>query len=239
MSLTREQTTKLGEYFRSKVEDVKENPVCDHIVLENGEEYDVYADYESAEHVALDYLTDSLQDSIDLENVDAFEQYVKMPKSDKESYAFNAADSQLEGMDEADIFNLAGIEGDSGAIEDELNDIKEQLSEEESPEQEKHLYEQIKRLKEKLKKSGDSDTAYQTAHAILYRKCLSQLDDPLGYFVWEIGYELKDLLKNGTLTINWAEYAQDIIDHDGVGNQLNQYDGEEHQVSGMYVYRTD
>lgn len=69
----------------------------------------------------------------------------------------------------------------------------------------------------------------------------SDYEDSYEWFVDNFGEsELKYLIREGRLNIDFDELADDIIRYDGRGNSLSSYDGEEHELDDdYYAYRVN
>ena len=69
----------------------------------------------------------------------------------------------------------------------------------------------------------------------------SDYEDSYEWFVDNFGEsELGYYIENGSLSIDFDQLAEDVIQYDGRGNSLSSYDGEEHELEGdYYAYRVN
>ena len=69
----------------------------------------------------------------------------------------------------------------------------------------------------------------------------SDYEDSYEWFVDNFGEsELGYYIENGSLSIDFDQLAEDVIQYDGRGNSLSPYDGEEHELDGdYYAYRVN
>lgn len=75
----------------------------------------------------------------------------------------------------------------------------------------------------------------------LVQALIDEQDDAYTWYVDSFGEKsVRDLIKDGTLTLDYQAIADEVISWDGRGNSLASYDGDEIELdNGLYAYRLD
>lgn len=73
----------------------------------------------------------------------------------------------------------------------------------------------------------------------LVQALIDEQDDAYTWYVDNFGKNsVRDLIKDGTLTLDYQAIADEVISWDGRGNSLASYDGDEIELdNGLYAYR--
>ena len=73
----------------------------------------------------------------------------------------------------------------------------------------------------------------------LVQELIDREPDAYEWYVYNFGEDsVRDLIKNGTLTLDYQAIADEVISWDGRGNSLAYYDSEEIELdNGLYAYR--
>ena len=166
--------------------------------LEDGsQEWVGYKDYDTLEAAAKARIIEDLENEPELFNQDWLSGYFEMSDTDRRVMANDEADSRVEGMDDMDLIQAAGLE-------DEYDEL-------ESDEDRESMVD------------GARDTLLETYYDEVY----DALEDPVGYFVEQQGiYESAgDLLKYNIVGIDYEQASDDAIATDGAEHFIGTYDG--------------
>jgi hypothetical protein len=177
-------------------------------------EWIVFANEEAAEIAAIDQVKDDLDARPEDFNESFITQFLTIGDTDRRIIAGEEADARMEGMDEREILELTGNEQDYDEAE-EVDNVAEM---------ERILDDAKEQLQEKY-----------------YDDIYERLEDPIQYFVKELGaYSVQDLIKANFVQIDTDSAAQAAIDADGVAHFLDRYDGEATELpSGAIAYGTN
>lgn len=176
------------------------------------EEFIVFSGYADAEQYAENYVYEMLQDDPELFNLDWLEQHIYVSDTDKRLISQDMVDYYYD-MDEEDVVRDADVE-------EEYEDAKERGD-----------TNGMARIVDQARE----DLAEDESNHIY-----NELDDPIGYFVNEMGmYSVEDLMKQSFIRIDEREAATDAVATDGVAHFLAHYDGEERELGDLVYYRTN
>ena len=229
-----EKIEALAEYLGVDVDDLEE--LYDNTFIVNDEnsgfyeqEFVVYTDYEADEAV-----------KEDLENlIDDVGWAFNLPIED---YIHN--DSWFDdAKHESNEFYARDIMGESDAVY-ESRFVAECVERGIIPEDD-DWFEEDEDGKLTIVKSidGTSDAIYDAEDFFdaFVESLDSDYEDGYEWFVDSFGEsELKYVIAEGRLSIDFDKLAEDVIRYDGRGNSLSSYDGEEHELDDdYYAYRVN
>jgi hypothetical protein len=180
----------------------------------DGERYTLIRDEDEAERIAIEVVKEDLQNEPELFNKDWLSGFIYISETDKDMLL---ADEELLIREE--IEEMA---------EEEFKERYEKLGEIED-EMEYRIE------KEKLdieKKEWINEYVEERLEYIADR-----LEDPVGYFVHEIGlFTLEELLKQPWIQIDIDEASRDAVRTDGWEHYLSRYDGTYNTTKNGLVY---
>jgi len=176
-------------------------------------EWIVYPNYESAERAAINQAKDDLDADIGNFKPEFIRQFMYISDTDRRIIAGEEADSRMEGVDEREMLELTGNEQDYDEAE------------------EAGLVDEMSRI---------LDEAKEQLQEKYYDDIYARLEDPINYFVVELGaYTEEQLFKVNWISIHSDAAAEAAIDADGVAHFLDRYDGEGIELpSGAIAYGT-
>ena len=216
MVSTEERIKALATYLGVEEDEITEG--YDDTVFEvNGEEYRVLDDAEADEAVVND-----IENIIDDMGLEAFTPAMK------DWIVSNAIDNS-EWFDEAleeDMNNYVDYMSDDEVVENAIDynviDEDDAYVEDEDGNQEINPDLDIEDLGEKL-----------------VEELVSREPDAYEWYVDNFGEDsVRDLIKEGTLTLDYQAIVDEVISWDGRGNSLAYYDGDEIELdNGLYAYR--
>ena len=216
MVSTEERIKALATYLGVEEDEITEG--YDDTVFEvNGEEYRVLDDAEADEAVVND-----IENLIDDIGIKAFTPAMK------DWIVSNAIDNS-EWFDEAleeDMNNYVDYMSDDEVVENAIDynviDEDDAYVEDEDGNQEINPDLDIEDLGEKL-----------------VEELVSREPDAYEWYVDNFGEDsVRDLIKEGTLTLDYQAIVDEVISWDGRGNSLAYYDGDEIELdNGLYAYR--
>lgn len=216
MVSTEERIKALATYLGVEEDEIIEG--YDDTVFEvNGEEYRVLDDAEADEAVVND-----IENIIDDIGIEAFTPAMK------DWIVRNAIDN-TEWFDEAleedmnyYVDDLSDDEVVENAIDYDVIDEDDAYVEDEDGNQEINPDLDIEDLGEKL-----------------VQELIDREPDAYEWYVYNFGEDsVRDLIKNGTLTLDYQAIADEVMSWDGRGNSLAYYDSTEIELdNGLYAYR--
>ena len=229
-----EKIEALAEYLDVNVDDIEE--IYDNTFIVNDEdsefyeqEFVVYTDYEADEAVKedLENIIEELGWVVNLPIEDYVRNDTWFDDAKHESNEFYARDIMSESDDVyesrfvAECVDRGIIPTDDGWFEE---DEEPKLT--------------IVKLID-----GTSDAIYDAEDFFdeFVESLDSDYEDSYEWFVDNFGEsELGYYIENGSLSIDFDQLAEDVIQYDGRGNSLSSYDGEEHELDGdYYAYRVN
>ena len=229
-----EKIEALAEYLDVNVDDIEE--IYDNTFIVNDEdsefyeqEFVVYTDYEADEAVKedLENIIEELGWVVNLPIEDYVRNDTWFDDAKHESNEFYARDIMSESDDVyesrfvAECVDRGIIPTDDGWFEED-EDGKLTI---------------VKLI------DGTSDAIYDAEDFFdeFVESLDSDYEDSYEWFVDNFGEsELGYYIENGSLSIDFDQLAEDVIQYDGRGNSLSSYDGEEHELDGdYYAYRVN
>lgn len=229
-----EKIEALAEYLGVDVDDIEE--IYDNTFIVNDEdsefyeqEFVVYTDYEADEAVKedLENIIEELGWVVNLPIGDYVRNDSWFDDAKHESNEFYARDIMEESDDVYESRFVAECV-DRGVIPDD-----------------DEWFEEDENGKLTIVKSiGDGSDAIYDAEDFFdafVESLDSDYEDSYEWFVDNFGEsELGYYIENGSLSIDFDQLAEDVIQYDGRGNSLSSYDGEEHELDGdYYAYRVN
>lgn len=216
MVSTEERTKALATYLGVEEDEITEG--YDDTVFEvNGEEYLVLDDDEADEAVV-----NGIENLIDDMGLAAF------TESMQDWIVGNAIDNS-EWFDEA--------------LEEDMNYYVDDLSDDEVVENaidynvidEDDAYVEDEDGNEEINPDLDIEDLGEK----LVQALIDEQDDAYTWYVYNFGENsIRDLIKEGALTLDYQAIADEVIRWDGRGNSLASYDGDEIELeNGLYAYR--
>lgn len=122
----KKEVKTLSSYNIGKIESIETNPNTANdsylITNEDGEEFTVFENIETAESEARIQVRNTLEEEPELFNKDFLRQHIYVSDTDRRIIADEEADAYIEGLDDDEIKEVAGI--------DDIEEAKEKLHEE-------------------------------------------------------------------------------------------------------------
>ena len=169
--------------------------------------YRVFESDNKAKEVALEQVIDRLENEPEMFHQDWLQNFIYVLPGDRPILANEGADSQIEGMRDADILEKADMVEEYDAEQDDN------------------------------KKEAILEAAREEASSILSDEIEEQLENPIQYFVHDQGmYSMKDLMKASFISLDIPEAAQEAINVDGWEYFLATYDGNSEELPSGAVY---
>jgi len=191
----------------------KEQDGVAYIEFEDGSEYMIFDDYDTAEKFATDRVYDDLENEPEMFTQSWLENFITISDTDRRIIAQEESDNLVDNVyDDNDILDRAGqvneydaAEGDDEKQEKILDDAREYVREDE------------------------------------YDRIHDELSDPINYFIDEHGYyKREELLKQPFISIDIDNAAKDAVATDGWAHFIATYDGEERDLpNGKVMARTN
>jgi len=179
----------------------------------DGIEYNIIADEDEAERIAIDLVKQELEEP-ETFNLEWLKDFVYITDTDKGIFI-----AEEESTIRSDVEDEA-----EEKFEDKYEELEEIEDEEERAEAEKDL---DKEKNEWIEEKVQERLEYFE----------SQLDDPVGYFVDEAGiYTIEELLKQPWIRIDIEKAAEEAVSTDGWAHFLSLYDGNYHTTKNGLVY---
>lgn len=212
----------IGDKLEEKQYDVGKGEVFS---TEDGREYMVFKSYDDAEEYAKENMKDMFEsDKGTWEGADWVKQFLTITDTDRRIIAGEESDRIVEDRDDDEILDIA--ESDDIIDSDKKEELTNWKDSESSDDNEK-FQKAIDRLKEQIVEKA-------------YDRIYKELEDPVQYFVEDQGmYSLEDLAQQNFITQDFDGMVQYVIDNDGIAGQLAGYDGDEVEIEGLYLYRTN
>lgn len=210
--LGKDKSDKEKEKLREEIQESLEIKDDTATFEADGIEYKLIEDEDTAIQMAEEDLKNLVdEEGPEMLSPDFAKEYYYVTEVDQRLIAVDEADAYIEGMDEEDIVGEADY-GDQYEKAKEAGDA-ELMARLVSTAKDHILDDYTKNVKEQLKK------------------------DPVSYFE-DLGYELKDAVKNGLLTFDTDKAVKEAVRLDGWAHFLSHYDGEYEQTkSGMVFFR--
>jgi hypothetical protein len=177
-------------------------------VASNGEsEWNVFMDEKEAESFALNLVKQDLEENPEYFVPNWLKNYLYITDTDKRLCANEEAESYYGDMSDEEIAEISEID-----YEDYYDEDKDEYDD--------------------SKYEKDVDKARDELMNTYYEEVYDALDDPIEYFVRELGmYSMEDLFKQSFIRIDIDEASQNAIDVDGVAHFLDRYDGSEEEIT--------
>lgn len=216
MVSTEERIKALATYLGVEEDEITEG--YDDTVFEvNGEEYLVLDDSEADEAVVNDI--ENLIDDMGLEAfTDSMQDWIVGNAIDNSEWFDEALEEDMNYY----VDDLSDDEVVENAIDYNVIDEDDAYVEDEDGNEEINPDLDIEDLGEKL-----------------VQELIDEQDDAYTWYVDNFGEKsVRDLIKGGTLTLDYQAIADEVIRWDGRGNSLASYDGDEIELdNGLYAYR--
>lgn len=223
---SKEGKADLVNFFQEKFPDLTKKEIKDQIdeslndsgryssygpcysVTVDGEEFNLIPDFDTFHDIAIDYVTEQLENEPELFNQDWLQGYTYITDTDKRLLAGEEAEAYTGDMSDRDITNEFKRNNDELIY---INDDEEG--------------------------ELDFDTMREEIYDSRYDYVYSRLDrDPMDYFVNELGaYTEEEYLKTSFVNINVEEAAADAVHEDGEAHFLSHYDGNYEETSGGII----
>jgi len=202
----------------------------------NGEsEWVVFSDEDKAEAEALAIVREYIEYEPETFNQDFLSYYVYITDTNKKIIASEEADAKIDNL----TYN--GME----ELMEEANMLKE--------------WEEIKKKMDKVEDKTSSEygdlaiklselesDADEKVREEFEKEMMTALDDPIDYFVEELGaYSIEDLFQATFINIDIDKAAKDAVNVDGAAHFLDHYDNQEEEIkdpetnSTFYAYGTN
>jgi len=178
-------------------------------------EWVIFTDDDMARQAAINRVKDDLEYEPEIFNRSFLEQHLYISDTDRAVLADDEADSVVMDLTIDEVWNRLE---DSDGLEDEYNELEQRSMDDESPNEDRMdeiFWEAKEMLKEQI-----SEEIYES------------LEDPIDYFVNELGaYSVGDLFTLSFIRIDVEQAAMEAVNTDGVAHFLDQYDGEEEEIT--------
>ncbi|MCK4666833.1 hypothetical protein KAU33_08790 [Candidatus Dependentiae bacterium] len=234
--------------------------------FDDGTEWIIFEDYDTAERQALRYVRQMLEDEPEMFTQSWLQHYISMTDTDRRMIADEeATDYACEQIDEDEAMKESGLDKkledlqeDIDFLEKEIEDLEEEKAELESTVEDEgdengelgsqisDIESDISRKMDEIHKKGKEqealpDEAREKVQENKYDEIYEELEDPVQYFVEDHGiYTIEDLMEASFTSIDTDEAAQDAIDEDGVAHFLASYDENVTELdSGIVMYRVN
>lgn len=216
MVSTEERIKALATYLGVEEDEITEG--YDDTVFEvNGEEYRVLDDAEADEAV-----TNDIENLIDDIGIEAFTPSMRDWIVENAIYNVDWFDDALEEDTNYYVNDMSDDEVVENAIDYGVIDEDDAYIEDEDGNQEINPELDIEDLGEKL-----------------VDELIDREPDAYSWYIYNFGEDsVRDLIKDGTLRLNYQAIADEVMTWDGRGNSLASYDSEEIELdNGLYAYR--
>ena len=225
MATVEEKKQALANYLECDVEEIEDGYDDDHFA-HDGEEYAVYTDSE-ADQAHRDYIENFIDD-VGIEGfTPAFQNWIvnyailnskwfeDAQRESAEGYV-NDIESESDGTYENRLI--------AELVENDILDAEDDFYFDEDDEDQEYPL-----LKEEVNLEDAKEEYIDT---------MCQ-EDPYEWYKWNFGEEsIRELIKNGTISLDTDAISDEIISWDGRGNNLAFYDGDEIELEdGLYAYR--
>jgi len=200
------------------------------VETDDGAEYIIYDDYKDAELDAIDSVKEIDENGDGSSyNKDFADNYRYISDMDKQFIAQDLADGDVDNMDDDEILEATE---NKEKYDDLENKSSELTAKDASPEEIKKIETEMENLVDSSKEELRDDK---------YDEHLAGLEkDPEGYLVDDLGlYSREDYYKQSFVQFDSDEAAEASVRTDGVGHTLAGYDGDETELDGKYIYRTN
>ena len=205
----------------------------------NGESaWVVFENDDLAEAAAIERVTEDLHNEPEIFNQDWLQNYISMSDTDKHMIAVDEAEARLDGESDEDLVEQANLSDKYEELQDQIDRLENQEADLDVVQHDSNEG-AITRLQQKQLELVEQ--AKEAISESIYGEILSQLDDPIQYFVHDMGiYTIDDLMKSSFISIDIDEAAQAAVDEDGVSHFLDVYDSEGVELpSGAVAYGTN
>jgi len=178
----------------------------------DGEEFNLVPSFDTFHDIAIDYVTQMLEDEPELFTQSWLESHLYITDTDKRLIAGDEAEAYSSGLRDRDI------------AEEYENKHGELLYEVEPDEEEGEEGElDYDKMREEI-----YDSHYDYVYGELER-------DAVGYFTDNLGYPIEDLMKNNLFSIDIGAAAEDAVQTDGEAHFLSHYDGNYEETNGGII----
>ena len=178
----------------------------------DGEEFNLIPSFDTFHDIAIDYVTQMLEDEPELFIQSFLESHLYITDTDK----------RLIAGDEAEAYSS------------ELRD--REIAEEYENKHGELLYEVEPDEEEGEEGELDYDKMREDIYDSHYDYVYGELErDAVGYFTDSLGYEMKDLMKNNLFSIDINSAAEDAVQTDGEAHFLSHYDGNYEETNGGII----
>ena len=226
----------LKKFFKeqqsSKIESFEEGYDGDiRITLEDGTEWRVFKDEETAERVAEDRVREDLENEPELFNQDWLNNYYTMSDTDRRLLADDLTQNYASDIRDED--NGERLAEESG-YKDEFDEIQEKIDELDLDA--KNYDEKIDYLEKQ--KEELLDKAEEELREKMYDETYEELADPYDYLVNQQGlYTPEDYFKSGLVSIDIEDAVEGAINEDGWQHFMFSYDGNSYEAGDMVLVR--
>jgi hypothetical protein len=181
-------------------------------VTVDGEEFNLIPSFDEFHNIAIAYVTDQLEDEPELFTQSWLEQHLYITDTDKRLIAGDEAEAYTGDLSDREV---------ADEYERQNNELLYEVEPDEEEDEEGEL--DYQKMKEAL-----YDAHYDYIYGELER-------DAVGYFTENLGYEVKDLMKNNLFSIDIEAAAEDAVQTDGEAHFLSHYDGNYEETSGGII----
>jgi len=210
----------------------------------------VFEDEDAAEAVALERVTDMLNNEPEMFTQSWLQNYMTMSDTDRRILAGEESDNRYSDMGDSELEEAYAREVDSELPVDDadgVSDLEMQIStaegilaNEQDPETIETLTAQLEELQSDLetaKTTYNYDTMREKLTEKAYDEVYEALADPVQYFVHDQGiYTEADFLKSGLVSLDVSDAADAAISEDGWVHFMSSYDGNYDTTPSGFVY---
>jgi hypothetical protein len=177
----------------------------------DGEEFNLIPSFDTFHDIAIDYVTQMLEDEPELFTQSWLESHLYITDTDKRLIAGDEAEAYIGNMTEKEI---------ADEYENKHGELLITLYESDDGEEEQL---DARKMREEL-----YDAYYDYVYGELER-------DAVGYFTDNLGYPIEDLMKNNLFSIDIGAAAEDAVQTDGEAHFLSHYDGNYEETNGGII----
>ena len=191
------------------------------------------------EDIAIRMAEESLEGQVaDMLGEQFLSNYAYMSDTDRRMLADEEADSYVRDIDADRAIEEAGLEERQTEIQQAMDAIEEQHAEnEEIDATDTPEYKALEQQMEKL-----VEEARDTVQSNYYDDIYDKLEDPIQYYVHEVGYvrDAGEAIRQGLVSIDERKAAEDAVSSDGWANFISHYDNSyDETVHGVVFFIED
>ncbi len=197
----------------------------------NQEEYDVFQDIEVAEQGAIEYLEELIGMEPEMFDPDFLRHYMEVMPADARMIAIDEADAIIGDLDDDEVVDRAKDFVEQIYSNRELRGLIRDYE----------LY--IDEMEEEGEENGEAEellNEIRELYEYVYREYVENrlLDDPVDYFVHELGaYTEEELFEQPFIRIDARDAARAAVLSDGIAHFLAPYDMETVELGGPVAFR--